>query len=39
MGQTLLEGEEALEEALDWEAGLQALHGRIDHRFSRSERW
>ena len=37
MGQTLLEGEEALEEALDWEAGLQELHGRIDHRFSRSE--
>ena len=23
MGQTLLEGEEALEEVLDWEAGLQ----------------
>ena len=37
MGQTLLEGEDALEEALDWEAGLQALHGRIALRFSRSE--
>ena len=37
MGQTLLEGEEALEEALDWEAGLQALHARIALRFSRSE--
>ena len=37
MGQTLLEGEAVLEEALDWEAGLQELHGRIDHRFSRSE--
>ena len=37
MGQTLLEGEDALEEALDWEAGLQELHARIVHRFSRSE--
>ena len=37
MGQTLLEGEDALEEALDWEAGLQALHARIALRFSRSE--
>ena len=37
MGQTLLEGEEALEEVLDWEAGLQALHARIALRFSRSE--
>ena len=26
-----------LEEALDWEAGLQELHARIAHRFSRSE--
>ena len=33
MGQTLLEREAVL----DWEAGLQALHGRIAHRFSRSE--
>ena len=33
MGQTLLEREEALE----WEAGLQELHGRIASRFSRSE--
>ena len=33
MGQTLLEREVVL----DWEAGLQALHGRIAHRFSRSE--
>ena len=37
MGQTLLEREDVLEEALDWEAGLQELHGRIAHRFSRSE--
>lgn len=37
MGQTLLEGGDALEEALDWEAGLQELHARIVHRFSRSE--
>ena len=37
MGQTLLEREDALEEVLDWEAGLQALHARIAHRFSRSE--
>ena len=37
MGQTSLEGEEALEEVLDWEAGLQALHARIALRFSRSE--
>ena len=37
MGQTLLEGEDALEEVLDWEAGLQALHARIALRFSRSE--
>ena len=37
MGQTLLEGEDALEEALGWEAGLQALHERISYRFSRSE--
>ncbi len=33
MGQTLLEREAVL----DWEAGLQALHGRIARRFSRSE--
>ena len=33
MGQTLLEREDVL----DWEAGLQELHGRIAHRFSRSE--
>ena len=33
MGQTLLEREAVL----DWEAGLEALHGRIAHRFSRSE--
>ena len=33
MGQTLL-GQEAV---LDWEAVLQALHGRIASRFSRSE--
>ena len=33
MGQTLLEREVVL----DWEAGLQALHGRIASRFSRSE--
>ena len=32
MGQTLLEREDVLEEALDWEAGLQELHGRIAHR-------
>ena len=37
MGQTLLEREDVLEEALDWEAGLQELHARIAHRFSRSE--
>ena len=37
MGHALLEREDALEEALDWEAGLQELHGRIAHRFSRSE--
>ena len=37
MGQTLLEGEDVLEEVLDWEAGLQALHARIALRFSRSE--
>ena len=37
MGQTLLEGEDALEEVLGWEAGLQALHARIALRFSRSE--
>ena len=37
MGQTLLEREDALEEALGWEAGLQGLHARIAHRFSRSE--
>lgn len=37
MGQTLLEREAVLEEVLDWEAGLQALHARIAHRFSRSE--
>ena len=33
MGLTLLEGETVLEGALDWEAGLQGLHGRIAHRF------
>ena len=33
MGQTLLEREDVL----DWEAGLQKLHGRIASRFSRSE--
>ena len=33
MGQTLLEREVVL----DWEAGLEALHGRIASRFSRSE--
>ena len=33
MGQTLLEREDVLE----WEVGLQALHGRIASRFSRSE--
>ena len=37
MGQTLLEREDVLREALDWEAGLQALHARIALRFSRSE--
>ena len=37
MGQKLLERGDALEEVLDWEAGLQALHGRVAHRFSRSE--
>ncbi len=37
MGQTLLEREAVLEETLDWEAGLQELHGRIASRFSRSE--
>ena len=37
MGQTLLEREAVLEEALDWEAGIQELHGRIANRFSRSE--
>ncbi len=37
MGQTLLEREAVLEEVLDWEAGLQALHARIAPRFSRSE--
>ena len=37
MGQTLLEREAVLEEALDWEAGLQKLHERIAHRFGRSE--
>ena len=37
MGQTLLEREAVLEEALDWEVGLQELHGRIAQRFSRSE--
>ena len=37
MGQTLLEREAVLEETLDWEVGLEALHGRIAHRFSRSE--
>ena len=37
MGQILLEGEAVLEEAMDWEVGLQALHGRIASRFSRSE--
>ncbi len=37
MGQTLLEREAVLEETLDWEAGLQALHGHIASRFSRSE--
>lgn len=37
MGQTLLEREDALEEVLDWEAGLQALPARIARRFSRGE--
>ena len=37
MGQTLPGREDVLEEALDWEAGLQELHGRIASRFSRSE--
>ena len=37
MGQTLLEREAVLEEAQNWEAGLRELHGRIAHRFSRSE--
>ena len=37
MGQALLERAAVLEEALDWEAGLRELHGRIAHRFSRSE--
>ena len=33
MGRTLLEREAVL----DWEVGLQALHGRIGHRFGRGE--
>ena len=33
MGQTLLEREAVLEETLDWEVGLQALHGRIASPF------
>ena len=37
MGHALLERGDALEEARDWEAGLQELHARISHRFSRSE--
>ena len=37
MGQTLLEREAVLEEALGWGAGLQELHRRIAGRFSRSE--
>ena len=37
MGQTLVVRETVWEEALDWEAGLQALHARIAPRFSRSE--
>ena len=37
MGQTLLEREDVQREVLDWEVGLQALHGRIASRFSRSE--
>ena len=37
MGQTLLERADAVEEVLDWEAGLQALHARVALRFSRSE--
>ena len=35
MGQTLLERAIVLEEALNWEAGLQELHRRIAHRFRR----
>ena len=37
MGQTILEREAVLEEALDREFGLQARHGRIAPRFSRRE--
>ena len=37
MGQTLVEREAVLREVQGWEAGLQALHGRIASRFSRSE--
>ena len=37
MGQTLLEREDVQREVLDWETGLQALHGRIASRFRRSE--
>ena len=37
MGGALVEREAMLREVLDWEVGLQALHGRIGRRFSRSE--
>ena len=37
MSQTLVERGDALEAVSEWEAGLQALHGRIANRFSRSE--
>ena len=37
MSQTLVERGDVLEAVSEWEAGLQALHGRIANRFSRSE--
>ena len=37
MAQAVMEGDAVLTEVVAWEAGLQALHGRIARRFSRSE--
>jgi len=33
----MMEGDDVLTEVVAWEGGLHALHGRIAHRFSRSE--